>query len=53
MLAAQEALRAGDEQAALRKLREARALLTACSRGANTASVGRAIASRRSDVARS
>lgn len=45
LTAAQEALRQGDKEAALRKLREARALLSSCSRGADTASTGeRAIA---------
>ena len=45
LTAAQDALRQGDKEAALRKLREARALLSSCSRGADTASTSeRAIA---------
>lgn len=54
MAAAQEALRRGDEQAALRKLREARAMLESCGgRDAESASAGRAVASRAVAAARS
>ncbi len=47
MAAAQDALRRGDKPAALRKLREARAMLESCgSRDAERASAVRALASR-------